>query len=115
MRRFALIAAMLLASASAHAGQSRGLALASTDDPAAVTPSTTLDEAKPSDPLKPLDAPKYAERPPLDTTPAPMQPRADKLSTKANARLALAAVKKRHHASTEARVISELHRHGIYW
>src|SRR5579872_1331975 len=57
MRRFVLIAAMVLASPSAHAGASRGLTLASNDEPAAST------QPAPAPAAAPADAPKYVERP----------------------------------------------------
>lgn len=113
MRKFVLIAAMLLASASAQAGQTRGLTIASNDDQVPVAQSTSDEAAKPSDPLRPIETPKYAERAPLDTTPAPAAPKADKAMAKAKP---IASIeRKRRHESTEARVIGELHRYGIYW
>jgi hypothetical protein len=113
MRKFLLIAAMLLVSGNAQAGQSRGLTFASNDDPASLT-QPVYDAAKPSDQLKPLDTPKYVERPPLDVTPAPVQPRADKAMGKQNAKPDVKMAKRRRD-STEVRVIRELHRYGIYW
>jgi len=107
MRKFALIAAMVLASASAQAGQLRGLTLASNDDPAATTQPTPAPDAAPA------DTPKYVERPSaIDTKATPDRPKAD---GKTDRKPAMRAEKKRHHESTEARVIYELHRHGIYW
>ena len=97
MRKFVLIAAMILASASAHAAGSRGLTLASNDEPAA--------SAQPLPAPAPADAPKHVERPSDSKVAA--QPKLD-------ARQA-AKAKKLHHETTEARVIYELHRHGIYW
>jgi hypothetical protein len=99
VRKFILIAALVLASASAQAGGSRGLTLAANDDRAA----TTQPEPAPA----PSDAPRYVERPSAvgvkaATNQRMMDPR-------------LAAKAKRRHVSLEARVIYELHRHGIYW
>jgi hypothetical protein len=136
MRKFMLITAMVLVSATAHAGQ-RSLTLASSDEPAksietkAVEPKPA--DVKPAD-VKPADvtpaeaapaeAPKYVERPAVvDTQPATQcQPAA---STNADAskdalkvapkETAAAEKPKRRHQSTEARIISELHRHGVYW
>ncbi|WP_024515053.1 hypothetical protein [Bradyrhizobium sp. Tv2a-2] len=103
MRKFVLIAAMVLASASAQAGGSHSLTLASNDDPAATTQSAPAPEATPA------DAPKYVERPSaVDTKATTDQPKAD-------AKPVVKADRKKHRASVEARVIYELHRHGIYW
>ncbi|HZR86225.1 MAG TPA: hypothetical protein VFB02_05445 [Bradyrhizobium sp.] len=106
MRKFVLIAAMVLASASAQAAGSRGLTLASNDEPAGST------QPAPAPAAAPADAPKYVERPSAVDTKAPEQPKVD---TKSDARPIVKAERKRHHVSTEARVISELHRYGIYW
>ena len=106
MRKFVLIAAMVLASASAQAAGSRGLTLASNDEPAATA------QAAPAPAAAPADAPKYVERPSAADTKAPEQPKVD---AKTDSRPVVRAEKKRHHESTEARVIYELHRHGIYW
>ena len=105
MRTFVLIAAMVLASASAQAAGSRGLTLASNDEPAAPT--------QPAPAPAPADAPKYVERPSaVDTKATPDQPKVD---AKGDSKPVMKAEKKKHHESTEARVIYELHRHGIYW
>ena len=103
MRRLVLIAAMILASASAQAAGSRGLTLASNDEPAAST--------QPAPAPAPADAPKDVKRPSAVDSKATAQP---KMDAKGDARLAVKANNRRH-ISTEARVISELHRHGIYW
>jgi hypothetical protein len=90
MRKFILITAMVLVSATAQAAGTRSLTLASNDEPGAAG----------------ADAPKYVERPAaVDTTSRPV---ADQATPKT-------AKPKRRHQSTEARVIYELHRHGIYW
>jgi hypothetical protein len=113
MRKFMLITAMVLVSATAHAGGQRSLTLASSDEPAKSV------ETKPAE-TPPAEAPKYVERPAVvDTQPATQcQPAA---STNADAPkvmskdIATAEKPKRRHPSTEARIISELHRHGVYW
>jgi hypothetical protein len=137
MRKFILITTMVLASATAQAG-SRGLTLASNEEPAAAAPAQAVDtkpadtkplDAKPAD-LKPVDAkpaeakpaevlpaetPKYVDRPAaLGSKP---QQSADQCPCTGSAGTdAPKTVKpKRRHESTEARVIYELHRHGIYW
>jgi outer membrane biosynthesis protein TonB len=114
MRKFILISAMVLASATAQAGGSRGLTMASADEPAAVEPSKTQ------------DAPAYVARPAaIDTKteqPSSEQPKADqakvdppKPAPEKTADAPKAEKPKKRHESTEARVIYELHRHGIYW
>jgi hypothetical protein len=107
MRKFVLIAAMVLASASAQAGQNHGLGLASNDDPAAATQPAPVDS----------DVPKYVERPSIvDPKAAPDRPKTDvRPDVKSDAKPGMRAEKRRHHVSIEARVIYELHRHGIYW
>jgi hypothetical protein len=121
MRKFILITAMVLVSATAHAGQ-RSLTLASSDEQAKSVETKAV-EPKPADApaeAAPAETPKYVERPAVvDTQPATQcQPAA---STNADApRVApkettTAEKPKRRHQSTEARIISELHRHGVYW
>ena len=108
MRKLILISAMVLASATAQAGSSRGLTLASNDEPVAAEQPKAVEAPK--------EAPKFVDRPAaVDTTVQPakadeIKPAADKaVPTKK-------AEKPKHkHPSTEARVIYELHRHGIYW
>ncbi len=103
MRKYLLIAAMVLMSATAQAGGSRGLTMASNDEAAVEAP-------------KSAEAPKYVERPAAveSTTETPKadatKPAADK-----NAETTKVEKPKRKPMSTEARVIYELHRHGIYW
>jgi hypothetical protein len=116
MRKLVLIAAMVLMSATAHAGVKRGLYLASTDE------VTSTEQSKPGQtPVQapadaPVEAPKYLQRPAaIDTgAPAPKagegKPVADR-----NIQPPKTAMPRHHRESTEARVIYELHRHGIYW
>jgi hypothetical protein len=123
MRKFMLITAMVLVSATAHAGGQRSLTLASSDEPA-TSVETKADDTKPAEakPVEatPAEAPTYVERPAVvDTQPATRcQPAA---STTADVpkimpkEVATAEKPKRRHQSTEARIVSELHRHGIYW
>ena len=113
MRKFILITAMVLVSATAHAGQ-RSLTLASSEEPARSV------ETKPAETTP--EAPKFAERPSVaDTKTEQPAVQCQPVSTTADAPKAaakdLAATDKpkRKHQSTESRVISELHRHGIYW
>ena len=127
MRKFILITTMVLASATAQAG-SRGLTLASNEEPAATATAQAVDtkpaDTKPVD-VKPVDAkpaevlpaetPKYVDRP--AAVGSKPQQSADQCPCTGSAGIdAPKTVKpKRRHESTEARVIYELHRHGIYW
>ena len=127
MRKFVLITTMVLASATAQAG-SRGLTLASNEEPAATATAQAVDtkpaDTKPVD-VKPVDAkpaevlpaetPKYVDRP--AAVGSKPQQSADQCPCTGSAGIdAPKTVKpKRRHESTEARVIYELHRHGIYW
>jgi hypothetical protein len=128
MRTFALItAAMLFASATAHAGPTRSLTLASVDQPPvseSANKTTTAetgkaDAAKSAEaPTAPVtgEAPQFVERPAAVAAPAPTTntetPKADNGRPARNAK-----AERPHHKKvwTEARIISELHRHGIYW
>lgn len=107
MRKFILVAALVLVSASAQAAGSRSLILASSDDQAtAATERAKPADARPAEApkaveaTKPADAPNYVDRPAVVNT-ATETPAAD-------------AAKPRRDW-TEARIIGELHRHGIYW
>ncbi|MDA9547186.1 hypothetical protein GPL17_20450 [Bradyrhizobium yuanmingense] len=129
MRKIILIAAMLLASASAQAGGSRGLSLAAADEQtstpqtatSASTVTTHVSEAAPA-----TEAPKYSDRPPAVSLSAPAAvsaPTATAPTTAAPVMTAKPASKsaarsdkpKPKRSWTERRIISELHRHGIYW
>src|ERR1700744_4880963 len=134
MRKFILITAMVLVSATAQAGESRGLILASNDEPVAAVPApapatdvkaadTKAVDNKPAD-VKPAEAqpaetPKYVDRPAaVDTKTrqsADQCPCAAPISAGAPKDTVKPVKPKRRHESTEARVIYELHRHGIYW
>ena len=67
MRKFILITAMVLASATAQAGGSRSLTLASNDPPAAAEPAKPVEqkavEQKPAETPKAAEAPAYVARP----------------------------------------------------
>jgi hypothetical protein len=102
MRKFILIAALVLLSATAQAGGTRGLTLASNDEPAA------------TDQPNAVEAPKYVERPAaVDTT--TQAPKVDQAKPVAERNMETPKPAKAKCKSTEARVIYELHRHGIYW
>jgi hypothetical protein len=133
MRRFVLIAAMVLVSATAQAGQSRSLTLASAEQPAASTepaaaqttniPTTKAQTAQTADTETPAAAssetPKFVERPAAvdTTTTTPVPPKADAAKPVAQTAKSDNKADKPKHKKywTEARIIGELHRHGIYW
>jgi hypothetical protein len=100
MRKLLLIAAIALASTAANAGPSRSLSLASAD---ATKPATEQPKTPTAEPAKAVDR--------SDTT-AP-QPATKDAAT--GDKPAEAGKRKPKHVSTEARIIYELHRHGIYW
>jgi hypothetical protein len=100
MRKLTLIAAIILASTGANAGPSRGLSLASADATQPVTEQPKTQTAGP---------PRTVE-PPTSSTPQ----EAAKDSTTGNKPSEVVKPNRRD-ASTEARIIYELHRHGIYW
>jgi hypothetical protein len=96
MRKFILIAAIALTSTASYAGPSRSLSLASAD---ANQPLT--DQQKPQNPAVP--------QPPV-ANPAPQtQTRTPVTDERPTSR------QKRRPVPVEARIIYELHRHGIYW
>lgn len=111
MRKLILMAAMSLLATQALAGGSRSLSLAATDaSQQATEPATTATAAPPvnvqtatttSASAPPAAAPQTATAPAV--TPAPVAGTSE------------VAKPKRRQPSTEARVIRELHRHGIYW
>ncbi|WGD52580.1 hypothetical protein QA641_01095 [Bradyrhizobium sp. CB1650] len=115
MRKIILVAVMVLASTSAQAATSRGLTLASAE-----TADTTASAA-----ATPAENPKYVDRPAaVSTTPEAAAPAAAPATTcvpatdaaKPAPKTTAKAVKpKRSRGWTEGRIISELHRHGIYW
>jgi outer membrane biosynthesis protein TonB len=102
MRKLALIAVILLASAPAFAGPSRGLSLASTE-PTQQVPNQPNTEQKSDTPPAAVERPKLVV--PQEQPKAPVV--ADKPTGPPKP--------KGKRISTEARVIYELHRHGIYW
>ena len=103
MRKFILVAALVLVSATAQAETKRGLTVASNEGAATETTNAA-------------EAPKYAARP------AAVDARAQRLKAERAKRLAAkdpralrAEQGKRKRGSILARVVYALHRHGIYW
>ena len=129
MRKFVLVAAMVLASATAQAGAMRSLTLASSERPAEqpkVSEQKPVEqkavEQKPVETPKAIEAPVVSEVPKFVARPAAVEtatetPTAETTGPVAEKTVAAPKVDrpKRRGESTEARVIYELHRHGIYW
>ena len=146
MRKFILITAFVLASATAQAWTTRGLVLASNDEPAAVASDATqtsvipktspkaVEPSKAAEEPKAVEAPKAVETPKAAEAPTPVEapkfverpaavdttaeaPKADEArpAREKNTQALRGEKPKRKYVSTEARVIYELHRHGIYW
>jgi hypothetical protein len=117
---------LVLASATAQAGGSRSLTLASNDAPAAAEQPKAVEqkavEEKPVDTPKAVEAPATNGAPKFVARPAAVGPAAEapgaestKPVAEKNTRTSKLETPKRRRESTEARVIRELHRHGIYW
>jgi hypothetical protein len=85
-------------------------------EPAKVQTAQTPETVAPA--AAPADTPKYIERPAAvdTTTTPPVQPKADSKAIPQTAKTDNKADKPKHKKHwTEARIIGELHRHGIYW
>ncbi|MBR1091844.1 hypothetical protein JQ621_30665 [Bradyrhizobium manausense] len=112
MRKLILIATLSLLASQAHAGGSRSLSLAATN-----AGQTTEQPAAPAAPqatqaptsTQPANV-QTATTTPASTPPAQVAPAATPVQPTAEAK-----PKQHREPSTEARVIRELHRHGIYW
>jgi hypothetical protein len=136
MRTFILIAGLVLASATAQAGDNRSLSLAGSDAQTTTTPaksaapaaSQTAEAPQAAEAPK-AEAPKYIERPAI-VEPRQAAPKAEPSygeSPRDSARESARPVAERTDAApraakprkkrywSETRIINELHRHGIYW
>jgi hypothetical protein len=136
MRTLILIAGLVLASATAQAGDNRSLSLAGSDAPTTSAPAKSTAPAAPQTAEAPqaaetpkAGAPKYIERPAI-VEPKQAAPKAEPSygeSAKESARESSRPVAERTDAApraakprkkrywSETRIINELHRHGIYW
>jgi hypothetical protein len=137
MRKFILIAGLVLASATAQAGE-RSLSLAGSDvlaapasAPARIADTPKTAEAPqaaeaPKAEAPKAEAPKYIERPaavepkaetPKAGTQKADAPKVEQTTTESAKPAKTAKVEKprRKRYWTEGRIISELHRHGVYW
>jgi hypothetical protein len=99
MRKLVLITALLLASASAHATESRGLVLAANDTPAAT------ETAAPAAPLPPAAPAASTETPKPQADAAPAKPAAAKPAKRTTA----------HREGDEAKARRIAARYGVYW
>jgi cell division septation protein DedD len=117
MRKYMLIAALVLVSATAQAAATRGLTLASADEPAVV--EQPKEQLKPADAPAAAETPKYVDRPAAVNTPteAPKVDAAKPAADNADRNVQPKRAEKPKHRQywTESRIIGELHRHGIYW
>ena len=125
MRKFILITALVLVSASAQAGISRGLTLASNDPSATVEPSKAAEAPASVARQRPSIREQSGQNPQQDSQRLQqsqgMQQGGQRMRrpgpiTAAKYAVAVKVAQlKRQGASTFARVTYALHRHGIYW
>ncbi|WP_338075871.1 hypothetical protein [Bradyrhizobium zhanjiangense] len=119
MRKLFLIAAMSLLATQVHAGGSRSLSLAATNpNQQAGEPSVTSAAPQAPAATPPANIQTATTTPTTTTAPAATAPVATAPAQSAAAPVTStteAAKPKRRQPSVEARVIRELHRHGIYW
>lgn len=116
MFKYLLITAIMLASATAQAGSTRSLTLASNEPPAAAAPVEQKAVEAPKAGQAATEAPAYVARPSaVGTTTDGSKAETTKPVVEKATKTTGAAKPKRKRESTEARVIRELNRHGIYW
>jgi hypothetical protein len=121
MRKFILIAGFVLASATAQAGDARSLSLLASDPLATPAPAKAVDSSQAAQAPQTTETPK-AEAPKYVERPAAVEPN-DDLTGLENTKPAVTKTAsaprtekpRRQRYWTEGRIISELHRHGIYW
>jgi hypothetical protein len=121
MRKLILIAAVSLLVSQAYAGGSRSLSLAATNASQQTAEPATTAATPPQAPAAAPTNVQTATTGPASTSPAPTAtttataPAATQSSAAPIASTTETTKPKRRQPSTEARVIRELHRHGIYW
>jgi|KBSMisStaDraftv2_1062788.scaffolds.fasta_scaffold305802_1 hypothetical protein len=130
MRKFILIAGLVLASAAAQATD-RSLSAVGSDALTAAVPAKVAETQKTAEAPQvaatqvteapKAEAPKYVDRPAL-VEPKTETPKAAQSNTEPDKPVAQTAAltpkaekPRRTRYWTEGRIISELHRHGIYW
>ncbi|MDH6256908.1 hypothetical protein [Bradyrhizobium sp. BR13661] len=114
MRKLILIATMSLLATQAYAGGSRGLSLAAsqvTEQPATTAPPQATQAPTATPPANV----KTATTAPASPQPVTSPQTATAPAATATQPVAETAKPKHREPSAEARVIRELHRHGIYW
>lgn len=121
MRKLILIATLSLLAGQAYAGGSRSLSLAATN-PSQTTEQPTAPQATQAPTATPpANVQTATTAPPSTATATPAQTATAPTATPAQftaapvASTTETAKPKPRKPSTEARVIRELHRHGIYW
>src|SRR4051794_5529391 len=121
MRKLILIAAMSLLASQAVAGGPRSLSLAATNvNPQTAEPATTAATPPQAPAAGPTNV-QTATTAPASTSPAAtattsaIAPAATQSGLAPIASTRETTKPKRRQPSTEARVIRELHRHGIFW
>jgi outer membrane biosynthesis protein TonB len=125
MRKFIVIAGFVLASATAQA-EPRSLSLSGSDVLAAPAPAKIADAPKTAEAPQVVEAPKtetpkYIERPaavePKAEAPKAETPKVEQTTVESAKPAKTARAEKPRHKRywTEGRIISELHRHGVYW
>ena len=129
MRKFALVAPIVLVSVGAQAGQSRGLSLAASDksvqETKAIEPASAVDAPRApraadasgtTETTKSIERSKFTERPPgVDMS------RRSRMETAASQRRAASQTVRadirwpQHRGWSAARIVATLHHYGIYW
>jgi hypothetical protein len=121
MRKLIVIAAMSLLASQAYAGGPRSLSLAATNAGQITEQPATTAATQPQAPAAAPANVQTATTAPTSTSPAATAtttataPTATQSTAAPVASSRETAKPKRRQPSTEARVIRELHRHGIYW
>jgi len=116
MRKMILIGTMvLLSTAGSQAGETRSLSLATTDSSVTMKPADNgqrTADATPPTPAAVAIQPAQAQSAAAPVAAAPVTQPSSRISRPAHA---ARASRPRSKPWTEARIVRELHRHGIYW
>lgn len=121
MRRLILIATITLLASQAHAGGSRSLSLAAStaDHQATEHPATTATAPPQATQVPPANVQTAnttpISAPPTAATPNATAPVQSNATPAADTTTTPKPKPKHRKPSVEARVVRELHRHGIYW
>jgi hypothetical protein len=134
MHRFVLVAAMVLMSAGAQAGQSRSLSLAASDSKAVQDSAKTSEAANvvetakapraadangATDKVKSVEQPKFVERPPgveVGRQRQQSQMADGAAHRRQSAHMSRTGMHRTGHIRLNtSRIIAALHRHGFYW